>query len=342
MSGLHPSRRQFLRGAASLPALGLLPRQQSAVRATEHTLTVITGTPLERGRTYGTRLREGIHSFLEREILLGFGGKPNPRERMLRYAGACAREIRAYAPEIHEELEGMAEGAELSLEEVVLVTCHEELWHGGLVPASDHCTVFGASKPDTEDGETFVCQTWDWMESVYGLSTMLLWKRAEGPSVLAYAYPGLWTGAGMNSEGLALCWHTGYGGGDEPRVGIPAYVVIARMLYEDTLAGALKQAKRAKQAGWFQFLVGDARGEFRTLHGTPKKLDVDDGARCNGGLVRAEGRTKVDLARLQEECGRVKVDITIDSMIFDCSRREAHVTRRAGGVTPWARFGFEG
>jgi hypothetical protein len=347
MPKARPSRREFLRHAAGVSALGLVGRRgllqetdapQKSVA--EHVLTEITGSPRERGRAYGARFKDGIHQFLEKEILLGFGGQPNPREDMLRFAGDCGRAIREYSPEILDELEGMAEGAELSLEEIVLVTNHEELWHRGLVPASDHCTVFGATAPDTEDGATFVCQTWDWMESVYGLSTMLLWRRAQGPSVLAYSYPGLWTGAGINSAGVALCWHTGYGGGDRPRAGIPAYVLIAQMLYQDTLAGALAEAKRATIAGWFTFLVGDARGELRTLRGNPKKLEIDEGARCNGASVRSKGKAKVDVARLKDECARVRVDITIDSMVFDCTRKEAHVTRRAGEVTPWKRFGF--
>lgn len=336
-----PSRRQLLHAAAGLSVAGALPRlgprQEPAL---EHALTEIAGSPRERGRAYGTQFQGGIRAFLEHEIWRGYEGRPNPRERLLRFAGACGKAIERFSPEIHDELEGMAEGSGLSLEELVLVTNHEELWHQGLVPASDHCTVFGATRPDTVEGATFVGQTWDWMESVYGLSSMLLWKREEGPSVLAYAYPGLWTGAGLNSAGLALCWHTGYGGGDEPRVGIPAYVLIAQMLYQETLAAALAEARRAGHAGWFSFLLGDARGELRTLRGNPKGLEIDDGARCNGGRVRANGREKVDLARLQAECTRVKVDLTIDSMIFDCTRREAWVTRRAGGVTPWKRFGF--
>ena len=321
-----------------MTALGLLPRPRARQ---EHVLTVISGTPRERGRAYGAKFADAIRKFLEDEIYRGYEGKPNPRDRMLRYAGACGKAIRKYSPTIIDEMEGMAEGSGLALEELVLVTNHEELWHQGLVPASDHCTVFGAAPPETEDDATFVCQTWDWMESVYGLSSLLHWKRPEGPSVLAYAYPGLWTGAGLNSAGVALCWHTGYGSGSEPRVGIPAYVLIAQMLYQDSLKGALEEARRATHAGWFTFLLGDARGELVTVRGNPDKLKIDDEVRTNGGLVKASGKQKVDLARLQENCARVKVEITIDAMIFDCTRKEAHVTRRAGGVTPWKRFGFE-
>src|SRR5262249_18821365 len=113
------------------------------------------------------------------------------------------------------------------------------------------------------------------MDSVYGLSSMLLWKRPEGPSLLAYAYPGLWVGAGLNVSGIALCWTWGDGLGIKgPRVGIPSYVLIAQMLYQDTLAGALQEAQRAPHAGWFCFVLADGKGNLATVEGTPEKLVV--------------------------------------------------------------------
>jgi hypothetical protein len=334
-----PTRREFLAGASALALAARLPAQEAA-RNLEHTLTVISGKPRERGRAYGKAFKDGIRAFLDREIYASFSDKPNAKENMLRFAGACARAVRTFSPTIHEELEGIAEATGLSLEEVVLITNHEELWHRGLVPAVDHCTVFGAAPPDTAGGDTFVCQTWDWMESVYGLSSMLVWKRPEGPSLLAYAYPGLWTGAGLNSAGLALCWHSGGGDGKEPRVGIPAYVLIAQMLYQETLQGALEEARRATHAGWFVYLLGDAKGNLATVRGTPKRLEIIEEASANGGRIRPEGGAPVDLSRLQAQCAKVKVGSTIDAMIFNCARKQAYVTRRAGGVTPWKKFEF--
>src|SRR5262245_60692296 len=220
-------RREFLRqagyAAAGLTLIGNRAAAAEKPGAPDiHTLTVISGKPRERGRLYGKQFRDGIHAFLDNEIYAGFDRKPNPKDEMLRFAAACGKEVKSYAPLIHDEMEGIAEGSGLKLEEVVLISNHEELWHRGVIKAADHCTVFGAAPPDTADGDTFVCQTWDWMGSVFGKSRMLHWKRPEGPSLLAYSYPGLWVGAGLNSSGIALCWHTGGKGGvTSPRVGIP-------------------------------------------------------------------------------------------------------------------------
>ena len=172
------------------------------------------------------------------------------------------KEITAYSPEIAEELAGMAEAAGIRLEEAVLITLHEELYHRGVLPVAGHCTAVAAGPPHTSDGDTYVAMTWDWMPSVFGQSSMVLWRRNEGPTVLGYAYPGLWVGAGLNSAGIALCWTSASLGenidGGGPRVGIPAYVLIAHLLYQDTLDKVVAEAQRAKPAGWFTFVLADA------------------------------------------------------------------------------------
>ena len=125
--------------------------------------------------------------------------------------------------EVIDEMEGMAEGSGLRLEEHVLITLHEELWHRGVIPSAEHCTAVAVGPPATSDGNTYVGESWDWFTPLYGKSQMLLWKRADGPSVLCYSYPGLWTGAGMNSAGIALCWTSAF---DKtiagPAIGVPS------------------------------------------------------------------------------------------------------------------------
>jgi isopenicillin-N N-acyltransferase like protein len=207
------SRRDFLKQAALGAGTYHLARGLYAAPPLEikppsgaiPPLVEISGKPRERGRQYGRQFRDGIHTFLEREIYGAFIGRPSPKDHMRRYVEACTREVCRFSPVIHDELEGMAEGSGVELDELVLITLHEELFHKGVLPKVDHCTAVAVGPPDTADQCTYVGQTWDWMESVFGMSSMLHWRRSEGPSVLAYAFPGLWVGAGLNSAGLALC-----------------------------------------------------------------------------------------------------------------------------------------
>ncbi len=373
------NRREFLRAAAGglafgLPTAARAARQEAPKAAPEHALTVIDGKPRERGRAYGRQFKDGIHAFLEKEIYRAFTGQPSARDEMLRYAAACGKAVRDYSPEVHDELEGTAEGTGLKLEEVVLVTLHEELWHRGVLPKVEHCTAVAAGPPHTADGATYVGQTWDWMQSVFGLSSMLLWRRPEGPDLLGYAYPGLWAGAGLNDAGVALCW-TSAGGKEAPgpRVGIPSYVLIAQMLYQDSLKGAVEEARRATHAGWFTFVLADGKGNLANVEGSPKGLAVEEHkgrlarvgygsrqmtgtaagaevkvhARCQkmvGLLDAAKG--KLDGARIQDHFADLKGGIcdakgTIDMMVFNTTAREALVSRGPGYGTTWTKFTFD-
>ncbi len=397
------TRRTFLQQAAgSAAALGVAPllaakdiNETSNIKP--HTLTVIAGKPRDRGKIYGRKFKDSIRDFLDKEIVQGCAATTS-RDELLRYASQCTKAIQEYSPVIVEELEGMAEGAGLKLEEMVLLTLHEETagHRGGTLPVvTHHCTALAAAPPDTNDGRTYVGQNWDWGHHVYGLSSMLLWKRPEGPSVLAYAYPGLWIGAGLNSAGIALTWTWGDGMGIKgPRVGIPSYVLIAQMLYQDTLAAALKEAERARHAGWFAFVLGDAKGNLATVEGTPEKLVIQrprgHTARASyacreilGGApdqplklhpwcqrmsdLLASGKGKLDPPMIKRFLGDHKalgdqkstickhppgfkgddgvVDesdgyggYTLDSMLFDCTKLEAHVSRGPGCSGRWTTF----
>jgi isopenicillin-N N-acyltransferase-like protein len=284
------TRREFLQQAAGcgalaagLPLLGRSHADELTIPTVpDHTLMLISGKPRERGRQYGQKFKDGIAAFLDKEIYQVYAKqrKDVSRDDLLAYAGKCGKELKAYAPALFEEYEGEAEGSGLKLEEVLLLSLHEEtaghhVW-GRKSPAIEHCTALAAGSKVTRDGCAYVGQNWDWMPSVYGMSSMVHWKRPEGPSILGYVFPGLWMGAGLNSAGIALCWTAGSGPQQVqgPRVGIPTYALITQMLYQDTLEGALQEAERAKHAGWFVFVIGDGKGQIATLEATPEKLVV--------------------------------------------------------------------
>ncbi len=163
----------------------------------------VAGNPRERGLSYGKRFRDGIHRFLDKEILAAFVDRPASQAEMLQYAVACGQVVRDECPVIAAEFAGIAEGAGLSFEEVMLINLHEELYHRTGVPQHGHCTAVAVAPPDTGNSQTYVGQTWDWMESVAGLSSVVQWQRDEGASVLAYGFPGMPMGAGLNSAGIA-------------------------------------------------------------------------------------------------------------------------------------------
>jgi hypothetical protein len=339
-----------------------------------HTLTVIEGSPRERGRRYGHIFREGIQAFLQREIYQVFARDEHARRGLLNYAGACADRVADFSPEIMEELVGVGEATEVDVKELVLITLHEELYHRGVLPHVPHCTAVAFGPPESADGDTYCGQTWDWMPRLLGVSQLVHWKREGGPDVLGYAYPGLWTGAGMNSEGLALTWTSGQGQGiPGPRVGIPSYLLIAHLLYQPSLEAALEEARRATHAGWFTFVLADGEGRLANIEGTPRELAIEKhcghlarayfgsrqltgspegepvryGERCarmyellraHRGRISPEG-LKADLC--QSEAGIYNDRMTIDVFLFNTTRRRLEITRGLGHTGQWRTFSLK-
>lgn len=374
------SRRQFL-GAATAAAVASSAPQRAAAGGAEvakqppFEIHQIQGSAGERGRSYGRQFREEIAAFLDREIYSSFVGHPATREQLLGYARQCASAVRDFSPEVHEELLGIAEGSGLAPEEAVLITLHEELYHRSDLPLPSHCTAVAAGPPATAKKGCFVGQTWDWMPSVAGLSTMLRWETENGPSVLAYAYPGLWIGAGLNSAGLALCWTSADLGKQElkPRVGVPSYALIAHLLYQPTLEAALTEARKGAHAGWFTFVMADGEGRLANIEGSPAELAIEEHqgllSRVSYGsrrmtktpagkpvelhprcakmyeLLEAD-RGRIDLATMQRyfadpSCGICAGANTLDLMVFDTVQRQAWLSRGESYGLAWRRFGFE-
>lgn len=381
------SRRQFLQSsllvgttavAGSIPSFGSVSPdggEQSRIVEPFGDATVISGNPRERGRQYGRLFADGIAEFLDREIVSALIKTPNQREHAVRYAGACWKVIRTECPEIADELEGMAESTGLRIEDHVLLTLHEELYHFGMLPPVSHCTAVAVGVPETRDDVTLVGQTWDWMPRVAGMSRMLEWKRTDGPSLLAYAFPGLWVGAGLNSAGLSLCWTSAALGvsGQMPRVGLPAYVLLAHLLYQESLDAVRGFAERNRHAGWFTFAMGDADGRLMNIEGSSDSVVVEE---TRGRLIRVgygtSGMTRTppgEIVKVHPRCNTMErllaneagtIDLgtikqsfadpdrgicgknTIDIMVYDTTHRTAHLSRgpKFGAGVAWTQYQF--
>jgi isopenicillin-N N-acyltransferase-like protein len=372
---LPHSRRRFipiaLAGAST--TTGWLRASDVNPGPAEPPKIIISGGPGERGRAYGRQYAASIRSFLNSEIYEKFTGRPASKHEMLRYAAACESRVSEYVPETYAELKGIAEGAGLALEEILLVTLHEELCHNGLLPKIDHCTAVAAGPPDTVAGHTYVGQTWDWMTSAAGLSSFICWRRKEGPSVLSYSYPGLLRAAGINSAGMGLTWVTVPPFEDAvPEIGVPTYVMVAHLLYQPTLESVIKEVRRIPRAGWFSLILADDKGHLANLEATPREVavEVTQGRRvrdnnygtlqmnrklsgesvpCTGRCLNAsyqlaEGRGNIDARYLmgifEDPAKGIGRSITLDMMVFDTTAREAWISRGPSYGRSWRRFIF--
>lgn len=341
--------------------------------------TRIEGSPHERGHAYGVAQRAAIREFLDREIYAAFIGKPSSKQQLLEYAAACGAVVRAECPQVAAEFQGIAEGANITFDELTLINLHEELYHRAELPAGaakhGHCTAVAVGPSDTRDGHALVGQTWDWMPSVAGMSRVCEWRRTESPSVLAYGFPGMPMGAGLNSAGIALCWTSAALGekGQSPRVGIPSYMLIAHLLAQPDLDSVTREAQKDKHAGWFTFVMADADGRLLNLEGSPDGIAIDESStrlvRVGYGTPQMAAVASREQVPLHPRCQHMyslltatagsnnldqlqqyfaepahKINVgrsTIDMMIFDTTARTAYLSRGTSYGLEWRTFTFD-
>jgi isopenicillin-N N-acyltransferase like protein len=221
----------------------------------------LVGGPSERGRSHGTQLRDEIRNFYNdwtsQWRYQSESQEAGVSERdLLEYAVAHVPASRLYAPELVEEIEGIAEGSGLSFEQVFALNCFDEVaCHGpSLISAGLHgCTAFAATGRATSDGRTYVGQGWD-MPPYY--PPYLFRHRGDDlPTLLVLSHPGILAGTGMNEKGLCLVWNTLKS--RDAGVGVPAPLVIRRGLAAEELAEMIGRILSSPRANGMNFVVGD-------------------------------------------------------------------------------------
>lgn len=222
----------------------------------------LTGTPHERGYQHGKALRDDIYGLYEAWMkrsetdmalrlsetdLLSFTNKHGP------YA-------KQYAPDIYEEMEGIAEGATIGLDRILFLNCFDEvgsLMLPGLaaqlsgqplppVPVPLHgCTSFAVSGAGTADGEVYIGQGWD-LETFYKPLVIRIPAQNGDQEQVLYSHAGMVGMAGVNAAGLAIVDNSLKPSDQKP--GVPYPVVVRKALQQTTLSdlcGAIMVAQRA-------------------------------------------------------------------------------------------------
>jgi isopenicillin-N N-acyltransferase like protein len=192
-------------------------------------LIEISGPPRERGRQYGRlaadRIRKGTsHYFAQlRELSLDASGVA---ELVRDYLPV----IEAFEPTYIEEMRGIAEGASVPFEDIVLLNARTEI----LKLAKPEIRA-RLKKPDEPDGCTGVvvlpqasgagrlihAQNWDWKRECAETAVVLKVRRDDGPDLMTFTEAGALGRCGFNAVGIAITANYLECDRDYRQVGVP-------------------------------------------------------------------------------------------------------------------------
>ncbi|MGW2228091.1 C45 family autoproteolytic acyltransferase/hydolase [Streptomyces formicae] len=205
----------------------------------------ISGGPTERGRQYGEAVRPLIHSALG-YYEEAFGHSAGLTwDRVTTRAARWLEPVRAYAPDLVDEMRGIAEGAGVTLLDVLALNARGEVIYDKSFAdmaeeeePAEGCTSFAAYGEASGDGHVWAGQNWDWRAGVADTVVMLRIVQPPKPTLIMQVEAGQIGRQGANSAGIALNAN-GLGGRFSDAVGLPQTVVRRSVLDQPTITDAL-------------------------------------------------------------------------------------------------------
>ena len=226
----------------------------------------------QRGQAYGEAARERVEAILAayREIFHRITCE-TWQQTVIRGAPFILK-AKAFAPDLVEEIQGIAEGANREFEDVFLLNARSEILFNPEV-LTPECTSIAALPEVTKNDDMLLAQNWDWYKEVLNCQVILkIGRREEKPSMVTFTEAGQLAKIGMNAAGIGLVVNNLIS--DQPRVGVPWIFLTRRILESSHLAQALGYVLNTPRAHSINFLIGFADGEAVNLETSPVEEHV--------------------------------------------------------------------
>ncbi|WP_349369836.1 C45 family peptidase [Salinarimonas sp.] len=226
------------------------------------------------GRAAGDRIRGFLHdghAWLDRLS----ARQPFDRARASEDLAGIARAIAHHTPDLWSEIEGLAIGAGVPLEDAVLLQARRELMGYSRFDTLGDCTTIAVA----ENGRSVLAQTVDLAgpmdEQLHVLETS--GEGIAGGRAVIVTFTGLLGYLGMNAAGLAVGLNLVLAG--EWGAGVPPYLVIRHLIDRARdVPEALAMLETLPLASSRSFMLCDPR-RVACVEAAPGRLRVIEGAR---------------------------------------------------------------
>jgi isopenicillin-N N-acyltransferase-like protein len=304
------------------------------VDATNFPLIDLSGSPYERGVMLGKAVPERVL----RSVNL-YRGELERRGVKLPQIEQLARDftphVTAFDPAYLEEMQGIADGAELKLEDIILVNCRTEMMFGArimiddaMLDKNDGCTAVIVLPGASATGELIHAHNWDWREECVDTGVVLRIRRNDGPDILTFVEAGGLARHGLNANGVSITGNF-LGCDRDYKTGgrTPLALVRRKLLESANLAAALRTAWSGQRACSANVMLAAAEGEAINLEMAPDEIfwiQPQDGI-----LVHANHWVSPAAQAKLRDTG---IAITVDTL-YRQRRTEAAMRRQNGRIS---------
>jgi len=194
-----------------------------------------------------------------------------------RTAGRFLPMIEHGFPAILEEMEGIARGAGLDVEDILTLNCRSEI---SLTQASGGCSAFALK----HQGDQWLAQNWDWRTDQLHNVVALEIDGIDAPALISIGEAGMVAKIGMNEHGIGVCLNA-----IRSRTcgeGLPIHVALRKILESPDMDTAVAVASRDRVCSPAHFLIASAQAGNQ--EGQAAGLEVHPGE--PGRLLPRDGR----------------------------------------------------
>ena len=253
--------------------MGAVPEMEETMSQTLPMLTV-EGSPTQRGRAHGEAFRDRIRDLVAasfEDMAQATGGRLT-KTRIGEITSTYKGPTRDYAPDLFEELEGIAGAAGVSVDELLALNAFLEL-HDDYSEAFVRSGCTSLMVPGTVSGEgALIAQNYD-LASIYASAAVLIKVKSDyAPDALFYTSAGILGCAGLNAAGIGVVINnlvpSDAGGG------VLYPFVIRRVLASVRIGDAIDAVVAKPRASGMNYVLCDENGEIYDLETTAREYEV--------------------------------------------------------------------
>ena len=233
-------------------------------------------------------------------------------EKLEHYVAQYRPFVQKYAHAFDEEVQGVAEGAGISIAEAYLLQVRAEINHD--FRASNECTTFAVLAEATANGVPLIGQNCDLPAFYSELVVVVECVPDHGPATLMLTPAGQISYVGINDLGVGA--FANFLTCDGWRAGFPRYMLSRLALASGTVQGAVELVRNVTRASSRNLILLDSHGSAVDFENTPTRDAVilpKDGLLAHSNHYTAEAlldeerlsgveleNSRVRLARMQE------------------------------------------
>ncbi|MBB1596060.1 C45 family peptidase [Achromobacter sp. UMC46] len=234
---------------------------------TQFPFVSVSGTPEARGRSYGQQAADRVRksAAMYGQTLVDLGYDAMARTQLIAH---FAREIEDFAPHYLEEMRGIAAGADVPFEDIVMVNARTEVVakaraekkKAAELEPGDGCTGALILPTRSANGNLIHGQNWDWRAECAETAIVLRVRNDNGPDILTFVEAGGLARSGLNSAGVSITANYLESDRDFRQLGVPLSLIRRKVLEQQHFALAIKAVATTPKSCSNNIMIGMAAG----------------------------------------------------------------------------------